>query len=256
MDIAPATTIEQVIRCLDDIVNDTLARGSRAGYFAALYRKVTVRVKEQITKGFFADGPRMERLDVIFANRYLDAYARWRRASGDGPTEVWKLALDATETWRPLVLQHLLLGMNAHINLDLGIAAALTAPGPALAGLKGDFDRINTVLADLVGSVTAELTHIWPPLGWMTHGRLDDAVINFSMSRARDQAWSLAQALASLAPDARDARIRATDAEMSALGAAVLTPGFRLTAALLAIRIAERGSVAQKIQILSRPPLP
>src|SRR5262245_55821690 len=117
MDIKQAQTIDQVIAALDDIVSDSLARGSRAGYFAALYRKVTVRVKQEIANGFFENGPRMERLDVIFANRYLDAYSRWRR--GEKPTDVWKLALDATEMWRPLVLQHLLLGMNAHINLDL-----------------------------------------------------------------------------------------------------------------------------------------
>jgi hypothetical protein len=41
----------------------------------------------------------------------------------------------------PRVVQHVLLGMNAHINLDLGVAAAEVAPGPAIAGLRGDFDR-------------------------------------------------------------------------------------------------------------------
>ena len=36
----------------------------------------------------------------------------------------WKKAFDSSTHYWPIVLQHLLMGMNAHINLDLGIAAA------------------------------------------------------------------------------------------------------------------------------------
>ena len=43
------------------------------GYFATLYRKVTIQVKKGIADNFFDDGPRMERLDVILANRYTQA---------------------------------------------------------------------------------------------------------------------------------------------------------------------------------------
>jgi len=44
--------------------------------------------------------------------------------TGQTPTESWVKAFDATEFWWLIVLQHLLMDMNAHINLDLGIAAA------------------------------------------------------------------------------------------------------------------------------------
>jgi hypothetical protein len=37
-----------------------------------------------------------------------------------------------------LILQHLLLGINAHINLDLGIAAAEGTSAPKLPGLLRD----------------------------------------------------------------------------------------------------------------------
>ena len=39
------------------------------------------------------------------------------------------------------MLQHLLIGMNAHISLDLGIAAARTAPGEALPVLTQGIDQ-------------------------------------------------------------------------------------------------------------------
>jgi hypothetical protein len=35
-------------------------------------------VKRGIAEGFFDDGPRMETLGVVFANRYLAAYEAWQ----------------------------------------------------------------------------------------------------------------------------------------------------------------------------------
>jgi len=58
------------------------------------------------------------------------------------------------------VPQHLLLGMNAHINLDLGVAAARVCPADQLPNLKNDFDRINLILSDLIGAVQEELAEI------------------------------------------------------------------------------------------------
>ena len=88
-----AATIDEVITRLTGILIESRRVGSRLGYFPALYRKVTVRVKEGIAAGRFEDGPRMERLDVAFANRYLDAYDR--RGRGDRPTGSWHVAFDA-----------------------------------------------------------------------------------------------------------------------------------------------------------------
>jgi hypothetical protein len=109
----------------------------------------------------------MERLDVTFANRYLTAYAQFR--SGELPSRSWLSAFLATASSEPLVLQHLLIGMNAHIGLDLGIAAARTCPGDALAPLQRDFDRINTVLATLTPVVEAELQRESPGFAALTH---------------------------------------------------------------------------------------
>ena len=59
---------------LEAIVDDAVARNSRLGYFAALYLAVTRAVKERVLSGYFQDGPRMDRLDSCFAQRYLDAF--------------------------------------------------------------------------------------------------------------------------------------------------------------------------------------
>lgn len=57
--------IDEVISALDQIVAESEQNNDPAGYFAALYRKVTIKVKEGIASGYFDDGPRMEQLDVV-----------------------------------------------------------------------------------------------------------------------------------------------------------------------------------------------
>src|SRR5882672_6594392 len=88
--MAAATSIAEIIAQLGDVIDRSLSERSRLGFFAALYRKVTIKVKEGIAAGRFDDGPRMERLDVTFANRYLEALARFRR--GEAPTPCWALS--------------------------------------------------------------------------------------------------------------------------------------------------------------------
>src|SRR5688500_14529012 len=117
-----AKTLNEVITCLDTIIDDCIRAKSRMGYFACLYRKMTVAIRDAIVNNVFADAARMEKLDVYFANRYLDAYDQY--SSGQNPTVSWQTAFDAAAADQLTVLQHLLLGINAHINLDLGIAAA------------------------------------------------------------------------------------------------------------------------------------
>jgi len=149
-----ATSIGDVIDRLSAIIQWALANDSRLGYFPALYRKVTVSVRDGIQKGVFDDGKRMERFDVIFANRYLDAFLT--HCTGRFPTQSWRLAFESAADYWPIVLQHLLLGINAHINLDLGIAAAETMRNGDLGDLHDDFNKVNGVLASFVDDVQNE----------------------------------------------------------------------------------------------------
>src|SRR5271169_6685191 len=156
----PVQTINDVISELDVIVQKAYDNASRLGYFAALYRRVTCAVRDDLSSGRFSNGPLMEKLDVVFASRYLDALAAFQ--SGGTPTRSWILAFRGCDDADLLILQQLLSGMNAHINLDLGIAAAQVSPGDQLRQLKPDFDEINVVLAELVGLVAAEIAAVSP----------------------------------------------------------------------------------------------
>ena len=244
-------TIDDVIAQLDVIIDTARRRGSADGYFAALYRRVTATVKARIVQGAFADAPRMARFDVAFARRYIDAWSQHQR--GEKPTAAWSMALSCGSSFWPVVMQHLLLGMNAHINLDLGIVAAEVAPGAAIQDLKSDFDAINQLLSDLVDDVQDRMGRIWPGVRLLDKvgGGLDERIVNFSLCRARDAAWSVAIKLAA-EPDAerRAVYIGGIDELATSVGRGVLRPGFWAASTLALVRLRERGSLAEKLDVL------
>lgn len=248
-------SIDDVLAALDGVVEHAVREGNRIGYFAAVYRTVTAQVRAGMAAGFFDDADRMERLDVIFANRFLDALQE--RDNGGRPTRSWRKAFDAAERWRPIILQHLLAGINAHINLDLGVAAAQTAPGEELAGLRGDFDRINEILAGLMDRMRGALAAVSPWIGLLDRlgGRGDDELINFSLTVARGEAWRFASILAPLSPEQHGAPIRLRDERVARLADIVLRPG-PLSAGLLLVRSRESSDVGEVIDTLTRLPPP
>lgn len=246
----PARTINEVAHQLTAIIEWSKQNNSRTGYFAALYRKVIIQAKKGIEEGLFDNGPRIERLDVIFANRYLQACYQYQ--TGQTPTQSWVCAFDETGHWWPIVLQHLLLGMNAHINLDLGIAVAETVPPGELPDLKSDFDKINQILASLVGDVQNELAEIWPMLRLLNRylGSVETSLINFSMAKARDAAWSFAETLSPLTLEQRQQEIADKDEAISLFSSVISHPGFTASFINKIIRLGERGTTRQHIEIL------
>ena len=221
------------------------------GYFPALYKKVTETIRDKIDEQYFDNNSRMEKLDVVFANRYLQAHENYQNDLPCGKS--WQLAFEATSNKKLIVLQHLFLGMNAHINLDLGIAAAQIAPGDEIESLKGDFMKINVVLASLVNEVQQELGRIWPMLKFLDKvgGRLDEGLADFSMAIARDGAWRVASEAAELQADQLVRYVEKVDGAAFRFGSKVHSPGWLLSALVWAIRKMERGDVPTKIEILN-----
>ena len=244
-------TIDEVIDRLDEIIQWAAVERSRIGYFAALYKGVTIKVREGIGSGLFEDGPRMERLDVVFANRYLEAVHTYR--AGNNPTRSWLFALESTKGTRPVVLQHLLLGINAHINLDLGVAAAEVSRGSELNDLQRDFRTINDILSSRVSVVQAQIARVSPliPLLRRIDPTADRAAINFSIERARAQAWTVAELLACLPPSTWPSRIDVLDRTTTSLARLIRNPpGWIFNTGLGLIRIFESHNIRHIIQVL------
>ena len=250
-----AATIDDVLRRLTTIVDAAKQRKSRIGYFTAVYLRITEAVKEGINKGAFKDAGWVEHLDVEFANRYFAALGRYEsgaQPNGD-PQRSWTAAFAATFLWRPIVLQHVLLGINAHINFDLGIATAQVA-GADLQAHHEDFVQVNEFAASEVAQLQSRLARVSPLLGTfdLVNGSKEDrTLVNFGIDRARDQAWEVAELLTYLPQDHRDAELQVLDRNTANLARLILDPpGVLSKLALRSVRATEVFPVAAVIRRL------
>ncbi len=250
----PAQNIDEIIVELDAIIARSREARSRLGFFAVLYRNVTLMVKEGIKNGLFEDGPRMERLDVTFAGRYLSAYESFERH--EPLSKCWLVSFKAAEMWPPIILQHLLLGMNAHINFDLGIAAATVAPGGELPSLQRDFNEINNILGGMIAKVKSNIDELSPWINLADHlisAQTEDRIINFSLGKARQSAWLVANMLADASPEQQARKLAILDDAVAAFGRFLQKPpGVLIKLGLWVIRLRETSDIPRTIDVLSQ----
>ena len=246
-----AQTVEELIARLDAEIARAVRAGSRNAYFACLYRSVTKRVLDGIKAGRFEDGPRMAKLDALFANRYLAALHAYQ--SRARPSESWRLAFDAAGKGRLSILQDLLMGMNAHINLDLGIAAAEVAPGASLPGLKRDFDEISRLLGEMLDDVQDRLARVSPWLGLLDRvgGRSDEEICSFCLGGSRDMAWRWAEKLSRTSAEELPEQIDCLDRAVVLLTHPIQRPTPMIGTAMAVIRAREPRHIEKVVAALS-----
>ena len=216
-----ATDIDDVLVKLSGVIASR--RNSPLVFFPAVYRATTARVKAGIENGIFVDGPRMERFVTAFANRYLAALDA---QGGSGPARSWQVAFDAGARPHTMILQHVLVGMNAHINYDLPLVVIEVANGDKIANIEEDFNAINDILVDLLDPVQkvidafSPLLHILDKVG----GRNDEELVTFSIRTARTEAWHEATRLADESPEQRERSRVSLDRRVALLASSIIVP--------------------------------
>lgn len=203
---------------IEKLRTSALAADDATGNFAAMYARVTDRVQTAITDGRFGDGERMAR----FARTFVDWYLGPRNGTRHRPA-CWAAADDVAGDPRLLIVQHLFLGINAHVNHDLAqVVVELADAGTPIADLRPDFDAINEILAETQPDVLRDLGRVagWTQLAAAWGGR----TFNFSLDRARDQAWRTAVRLDGLDSPARADEVAELDRVVTALAYLVTRP--------------------------------
>jgi hypothetical protein len=246
----PVTSVDEVVTQIDRIVAQSRAQRSRIGFFAALYHHVAHAFRANVRKGAFKRPDLIDALDIAFVNRYLQALQLLQ--TGATPTRPWRVTFDAARFVHPLVVQHLTLGMNAHINFDLGVAVAEVCDAQSLPELRDDFITMNDVLTSLLNEITQDLGRVWPLFGLVNRyaWQEEDAMLSLGMRDARALAWEFATQLVNMDADARAKAIAERDAEIAAIGVTLWKPPFPVNVALLFARIGELESTSRTIEIL------
>jgi uncharacterized protein DUF5995 len=251
--IPPVTTIDEVVAAIEGIIAWSISAESRLGYFAALYKRITLAIKQGIANHVFDDGPRMERFDVTFASRYFAAFnGYFHPAQYPAMSHCWRVAFDGAQLPAPIIIQHMLAGVNAHIDLDLGIAAEAVAPGSQLDSLHHDFNTVNAVLASQVSTVVTEIDELSPVLAdiysvLMQH-ELD--LIADGLVVVRDRAWLFAKLLADEPSILHASTIMVNDLRVAHLGTFILHPPKVLSGVEDVIAAAESRDIVKNIQTL------
>ena len=173
-------------------------------------------------------------LDVAFANLYFAALRAFAGGSPDTP-RAWLPLFEARASAAVAPIQFALSGMNAHINRDLPVAvvetfAALGLPLRADGTPHADYLRVNDVLATTEKQVKdVYLDPLARQLDRAFAG-VDDVVAIWSVTAARDAAWTNAEALWHLRalPTVASAYLRTLDRTVGFASRGLLIPTGRL----------------------------
>ena len=194
----PAVRVPEVIARMKQLVAG-LPAGDGIRPFASLYLAVTESVDEATRHGSFEDPKFARRLDVVFANHFFGALRNALLDAGPAP-KAWAPLLEARGRPGVLPLQFALAGMNAHINRDLPLALVATCEARkvelrASSPQQRDFKRINQLLERVEGQAKQALVTDALRDFDVALGDLDDVIAMWKVERAREAAWTNAEAL-------------------------------------------------------------
>ncbi|AZA53102.1 DUF5995 family protein [Chryseobacterium sp. G0201] len=244
-------TIEEVLKKLDEIITWSKENQSPVGYFACTYRIMTAQVLKGIQQKKFEDNPRMTLLDLAFAQRYLEAWDNYSK--GKKCTQSWYIAFEAAKNKNLLILQHIFLGMNAHINLDLGISASSVMPYRKINPLKKDFENINNVIASINQKVQDSLNKICYPVDLIdkiSNGK-DNVVLDFAISKARETSWATAVIASNTPQFLRESVIDIVDYAATKVASQIINPKLLTPALTKELKKCESNDIVKNIEILS-----
>jgi hypothetical protein len=249
---------DELIPTFDRIIAWAIDAETPIGYFAVIYRQATVAISKAIEIGDeFKDAERMRKFQIVFAQRYFDALDTY---NGNAPAftrriHVWQQSFDDSALTEPIVFQHLLTALNAHMNLDLGVATATIARehGVPMKEMRHDFDVVNAVLGYQVESVLDVIDDISPVIRRMRRWTPCNAEVAMFQSLIivfREMAWTFALKCAA-APDLSE-EISQHDTKFDDLGVDYIYAPGRIRNLIEMIAREEKRDVPHNIRALNR----
>ncbi|MGV3504800.1 MAG: DUF5995 family protein [Adhaeribacter sp.] len=243
-------TFDEVIAEMEKIIAWASQSNSRAGYFAALYKNITVLVRQATADGEFENPAQMEKLVAVFALRYFVALESHRQGRLS-PQDPWHRVFEINATRKISIVQHLLLSINVHINYDLPIVCADLGPREKIIFLCQDYFKLNQILSSAIQGVEKGIFRLSPLVSVLARlvPKLERKLLNFSLNVARCKSWECAckQAIAAGQAD-RLAIIQGSVAGTEKLTRRILYPGFFALPLTFLISVLEFRSVKSNIR--------
>jgi len=169
--------------------------------FNELYLAVTRAVAKDTAADTFAVPGFISRLDVVFAGLYFAAMDD--SLAGRTIPKAWAPLFEKRHDTHIAPLQFAIAGMNAHINHDLALALVATSSEQGFeldrdTPQHRDYTAVNAILERVEDEIKVRFTTGVIKNADKVFGTVDDMVANWSVGRARDNAWTQAQTLHAL----------------------------------------------------------
>jgi hypothetical protein len=203
-DASPAANAVDPIKAVEarmDAIAAPLAQDDGVARFNELYLAVTRAVAEETGADSYEDPEFISRLDVVFADMYFTAVED--DAAGREIPKAWAPLFQKRHTPGIAPLQFAIAGMNAHINHDLAVSLVDVCDARGLrlddeTAQHRDYLAVNKTLERVEGEIKARFaTGVIADID-KAAGPLDDVVANWSVARARDNAWITARTIRAL----------------------------------------------------------
>lgn len=181
--------INEALTALETVAERLRQDGDARAAFPDIYSIITRKVAEQVQRkdGIFKEPQWISRLAGRFCERYLETL-RWSLEQRPQDCDAWSAAYACSPLARSIPLQHVILGLSAHINFDLafGIYETIREFGheacpEMLARYKHDHDQVNALLLASVPEAFERLSrryscvvssllyaHAFKPSRWLT----------------------------------------------------------------------------------------
>jgi hypothetical protein len=200
--------LDQVLQRMDARIAELRVARDDRRIFLSVYATMTGAIHRGIRSGRFMDLPWTAELTTRFAGLYFDAATAWEREPTTCPN-AWRAAFAAAGQPRVSVIEHALLGINAHIVYDLPFALSSTMcavgdvvdgrlQGDTLARRRHDYEVVNHILAETIldaQAVLAEESRVSRVLDRVAL-RFDEYAAEALLRASRTQGWHTALALA------------------------------------------------------------
>jgi hypothetical protein len=182
-------------------VADELPATDGVARFNRLYLEETVAVDTATSTAGFEDPGFIAALDVVFAGLYFGALDA--STAGQPMPRSWAPLFAARSDMRIAPIQFALAGMNAHINHDLPVALVSICAAHAVELARDspqyrDYLKINDTIAATEARVKQEFLTGLVGAADAVLGHIDDVIAMWSISEARNAAWTNAEALRAL----------------------------------------------------------
>jgi Family of unknown function (DUF5995) len=219
--------VDEALTALDTVSRRLQADGDALAAFPDIYGIITRKVAEQVARpdGMFLEPAWISRLAGRFCERYLETL-RWSIERRPQDCDAWDATYACASMRCTLPVQHVVLGLSAHINFDLtlGIYETICEFGHAdsasqLARYKHDHDAVNDLLLASIPEAFAHLAerhgcalsaaiyaHAYAPAKWVTM---------MMLTRFRATVWNNVIALLAAKSDAERSQVIAKMARRS-----------------------------------------